>query len=185
MAKRSVNLIISKRDFSETAEKLKRITTITAGISIVLFLLLFALSVWYVRTNTDKFTQMKQELDQVEKKVAAKKQAEGLYVLTSQRLSVLEKLLAQTSPYDGLIGNIAGLSTEGISITSVTADSRGNLSISILASSSASLDAFITSLLYAEQEKRLSKIFAQGILRHEEGDYSLTLLFHGEKNLYQ
>lgn len=182
--KHSVNLLIKKKDFSPTAEKIKRITTIAAVVSVVGFLLFFAGSLWYVQTNIQKFSSMKQEVEQIEKKIAAKKQIEGLYTLTAARAETLEKILTTGSSFEGLMAHVRELQTEGIELTSVDADAAGNLSIAVHASSSASLDTFISFLLEAEKEKKLSHIIASRILRQESGDYIFLLTFAGSETLY-
>lgn len=183
--KRSVNLLIKKKNFSPTADKIKRMTTIAAAVCIVFFLISFLATVLYVQSNIDSFNTVKKEFEDVEKKIALKKQSEGLYSLTSVRLNILQKILEKKSSYNGLINNVYKLPIDGIQVTGVNADDKGNLTLNIQASSSATLSDFVSLLLEAEDQKILSHISAQGILRRVEGNYQLTFSFIGNKVFYE
>lgn len=178
MAKRhSLNLLIFQSGENRYVQVLKKILPITAGISFLAFIAIFVLSVFYVNKNTKEFNVLKNEVEALEKKIADQKNTEGIYTLTVMRLNALSQILSQEKNFSRFLSEVDSLQSGNIEIDSATIDKKGLVSMSLIASSSAALDDFVTLLLDKDREKLYTDITAGGISREKKGNYKLTLGF--------
>lgn len=183
MTKQSVNLIIRREPESLIVRRLKIILPLTAVISLALFLIGLFTLLAYIARHKSQFETLKTEVSELEKKIAGQKNIEGIYAYTAIRLGILDKILSAKKNYFPLISVIDNLQMEGISITSVATDNVGNISLAIIASSSATLDNFADTLIAYEKEKLFSDIYASGIVREKKGNYSLMVSLKGNPSL--
>lgn len=183
MAKYSLNLIIRKQNEPEMIRKLKIILPVTAGASLVIFLAIFLMMFIYINKNVNQFNLLKRQTQQMENKISSQKMTEGDYTVAASRINVLGEILDKEKKFIPLISELDRLNTGGIKVEAVSSDRTGNISLSLIASSSASLDDFVTTLLYKEDQKLFSDIKAQGISREKNGNYHMTLSLKADKNL--
>lgn len=163
--------------------RLKIILPVTAAVSLILFLLLFLVLFIYINKNVNQFDLLKRQTQQMENKISSQKTTEGDYTVTVSRLNVLGEVLDKEKKFIPIISELDSLNNESIKIQSVSSDKTGNISFSLIASSSASLDDFVTILMAKEDQKLFSDIKAQGISREKNGNYHMTLSLKADKNL--
>ena len=175
MAKTSVNLIIRKDADSPFVRRLKRIVPVLGITSIVLFLILFLISLAYLNSNTARFNQLKSEIGQLEKKISGQKTNESTYILTASLLTALQQISSKDKDFSPLLSEILGLKSIDISVPVATVDKDYNVSFGITASSSATLDTLVTRLQSLEAKKYFSEIRAYGIVRDKKGKYNLNI----------
>jgi hypothetical protein len=84
-----------------------------------------------------------------------------------------------------ILPEITAANGSGISLSNANVSEKGNLAVSLQASSSASLDDFVTFLKKKEEKKLYSEIIASSILREKKGIYHLGLTFKVNKSLIQ
>jgi len=177
MVKHSVNLILAGPGEPPYIHSLKTFLPIIALVSLVVFVLVFIISVVFVDSNTKQLNLLKNEVETLEKKISEQKNVEGIYTLTVMRLSVLAQIFSSGKNFSKFIPEIDSLQGKGITIDSATIDKQGSVSLSLLASSSAALDDFVTLLLEKDREKTYTNIAAGGTVREKKGDYKLSLTF--------
>ncbi len=175
MVKNTVNLIIKEEDESVLIKRLKIIFPILAGLSLLIFILVFIASIVYINKNIVAYNLLKRNVDQYEKNIVSRKNIEGIYTLTSSRLNVIDQLAGKVKDFPPLIDEINKLKGNGISIKSVSSDNKGNISFALTASSSAALDEFVSLLEKKEQTKNFYQIKANGIVREKKGLYDLSI----------
>jgi len=177
MTKKSVNLIIRKETDSILLQRLNIFFPVFASIFLIGFALFFFGSIIYINNNITKYNILKKEIENLEKKISGQKGTEGIYKLTSSRLSVFEQIENVNLSFTPLISEIYSLNDLGVKIKSASADNKGNTSFALSATSSASLDQLVNTLIDKEREKLFSKIEAHGIIRDKNGNYALTITF--------
>ncbi len=175
MTKNTVNLILLKEDEPPVIKKLKIILPITAAFVFIIFIFIYIASIVYINNNVVAFNLLKRNVDQLEKNITSKKNIEGIYTMTSTRLNILDQLSGKIVDFPPLINDISNLNGKGIFIKTVSSDSKGNVSFTLRASSSASLDDFVSLLENLELEKIFSQIKASGIVREKKGIYNLSV----------
>lgn len=185
MGKASVNLILSKKKETDVSKKLKLIFPVAAGITLFVFIVVFVVSITYVNSNIYKFNLLKKEAERLESKIMAQKSAEGIYTVSLSRLSALDTILTKSMSFIAILPEISAINGSGISLVSANVDDKGSLSVSLLASSSAALDDFVTFLKKKEDKKLYSEIVASSIIREKKGTYHLGLTFKVNKSLIQ
>jgi hypothetical protein len=185
MSKASVNLILSKKKETKLSKKLKLLFPLIAGISLFIFIILFIISLTYVNSNINKFNLLKKESERLEAKISAQKSVEGIYTVSLNRLSALDTLLTNSMSFIAILPEITAANGSGISLSNANVSEKGNLAVSLQASSSASLDDFVTFLKKKEEKKLYSEIIASSILREKKGIYHLGLTFKVNKSLIQ
>lgn len=183
MGKVSVNLILSKKKETSLSRKLKLIFPLTAGIFLFVFIVVFIITLTYINANIYKFNLLKKEAERLESKISAQKASEGIYTVSLNRLSALDTLLTGSMGFIDILPEITAINGTGISISTANADEKGNLSVSLLASSSSTLDDLVTFLNKKEEKKLYSEIVASSIIREKKGAYHLGLTFKVNKSL--
>lgn len=185
MGKASVNLILSKKKETKLSKRLKLIFPVTAGICLFIFIVIFVITLTYVNSNIHKFNLLKKEAERLESKISAQKASEGIYTISLNRLSALDTLLTNSVSFITILPEITAVNRTGISLSNANVDDKGNLSVSLLASSSSALDDFVTYLKNKEDKKLYSEILASSIIREKKGTYHLGLNFKVNKSLIQ
>lgn len=185
MPGKSLNLIINREKESPLVKKLKVIAPVSSIVLLLLFVIIFLLSLFYVNSNIAQFNSVKIQSDQLEKKIANQKNVEGIYTLTASKVNALSTALDNNRNFNKIIEEISRLRSDEIKLNGASVDERGGISFSLEASSSASLDNFINLLLAKEQQKIFSEINAAGIIRDRKGNYSLSINLKGDKSLFK
>lgn len=186
MTRESINLVIRKTPDSPLVRKLKIIFPIIAATTLALFLLIFFISIAYNNSTVQKYKQLQGRVETLEKKISSQKNKEGIYTLTVSNLSALEQIVAKNKSFSPLLSELYNFKSATLNIESINADNLGNISISIMASSSSALDEFVEALIYKEEAKHMfSTMEAQGITRDKKGQYSLRVAFKADQSLMQ
>lgn len=179
--------LIPKRDADPVpVARLKKILPLAAVISLLLFVILFFSSLLYTNSNLSKFNRLKKDVENLENQISSQKSTEGVYTLTASLLQTLVQTISGTKHFSPLISELSTLETNGIRITSALADKKGNISISLTASSSATLSSFVNSLIAQESDKKLfTDMYAAGTIRDRKGKYNLTISMKANPSLFQ
>lgn len=180
MPKTSVNLIVVKGKESPVVKKLKIIFPILAFISLVVFGCIFLTAFLYIQANTREFNLTQKEIERYEKQITDKKTTEGIYTFTSSKLEVIDQLELANKNFSPAVDSIIQMDSSGITITSLTVDKSGELSMSIIASSSASMDTFVDKLVIKPE---FTTVVAQGIIREKKGNYIVNISMKASKDL--
>lgn len=175
MEKQSVNLLIKKEEGSPFVSRLRIFLPIAALVALFLFVFSFLGSIIYINKNNDEFTRLQKETAAFEKKISDKKYIEGIYTLTVARIATIDQLATGTKNFANLLSEILKLSSSGITFTQASLDKNNAVTVAVVASSAASLDNFVATLLKTEVEKSFSEIKSSGIVRDKNGAYLLTI----------
>ncbi len=185
MGKHSVNLVISKQAESPLALKLKIILPIAAVASLFIFVVSFLASLLYIKNNSETFASLGVQIDTLEKKISEKKNTEGIYTLTLLRLKTVDQLKSGSKNYAKLLSEILKFGHEGVMISQTSIDKKNAVTVSAVASSSATLDDFVVQLRKTEAAKLFSEIKSSGIVRDKKGAYLLTISLKPDTTLLQ
>lgn len=185
LVKRSINLLIIHDDESPLIKKLKIIAPVVAVISLSIFVLLFMLALLYTNSNINQYNLLKNEVSETEQKITNSKNTEGIYTLSSVVLSTLSQILNSKKNYSLLLDEILDIEGTGIEISGAKTNKKGDVELTITASSSASLITLVDDLMTKEQNKKISDIRASGIIRNKKGMYLLNINFVADKSVLQ
>lgn len=182
MPKTSVNLIVVKGKESPVVKKLKVIFPILSFIFLVVFGCIFLVTFFYIQANSREFNLTQKEIERYEKQIMDKKTTEGIYTFTLSKLQVIDQLELASKNFSPAVDSIIHLDSSGITITSLTVEKSGELSMSIIASSSASMDMFVDNLV---SKPEFSDVIAQGIIREKKGNYIVNISMKASKDLLE
>ena len=185
MEKHSVNLLIKKDSESDLVIRLKTFLPVIAVVSLSLFVVSFLVSLLYINNNNMEFKSLKSQSESLEKQISDKKNVEGIYTLTALRIKTIDQLNSGSKNFAKLLFEILKLQSEGINFTQTSIDKKNAVNIAVVASSSASLDDFITKLIAVDSSKQFSDIKSSGIVRDKTGGYLLTISLKPSSNLLQ
>lgn len=185
MTKYSVNLVINKSAESPLVAKAKIFLPVTAIVSLALFVIFFLSSLVYINKNNQKFNALKIQIDNLEKRISANKNAEGVYVLTVSRIKTIDQLGTHSKKFTPLLSEILKMQSGGLVISQATIDKKNAVTVALTASSSGTLDEFVTALMKAESNKLFSDIKSSGIVRDKDGSYLLSVSLNPNPTLFQ
>lgn len=185
MQKHSVNLIIKRSNEPPIITKLKVILPIAAVVSLTLFVIFFFSSIIYISRNNQEFNSLKTQITNLEKLISAAKNTEGIYTLTVSRVKTIDQLNSTHKNYFNLLTEIKKLQLSGINLTQVTIDKKNAVVLAVSASSSASLDNFVTTLENRDISKVFSDIKSSGIVKDKTGSYLLSISLKPNPGLLQ
>lgn len=177
MPKKTINLLIQKHEQKNLLGKIFRFVPIVSVCSLILFLLFYGSSVVLLKTNIKEYNTLQDAIEQIEAKIAGKKNTEGLYVSTITILAVIEKILGEKYHYSDILPEIYSLNTYNTIVSDSTIDKNGQVTLSVTATSIDILDEFIEKLKEKEISNKFSQINAQGIVRDKNGEFTMTVTF--------
>ncbi|OGG26931.1 hypothetical protein A2960_02180 [Candidatus Gottesmanbacteria bacterium RIFCSPLOWO2_01_FULL_39_12b] len=184
IVKHKINLIIPSEVESRRVKRLKFYLPLIATVSLLIFVILFLLSIIFVNTNITKFNNLNLEVDNLEKKISSFQTTEGIYTFISMMLKNIDQIARSQKNYLPLLDQISELPSSTIKISTISVNDQGNVSFSVVASSSASLDNFITFLMEKDNNHLISNIKADGIVR-QKGKYLFNISFLADKSIFQ
>lgn len=176
MAKKLINLLIESTPEPPIYRILKRISPVISISSLVLFIILYFLSLLYVQFNLKEYNQIEAKTDILEKKISTKKSTESIYISTVGILDTINRILVKDSKI--IINNLPAIfdiQKKGILITSSALDNSGPVGLTVKTGSSESLLNFIEELEKSEEAGNFKEIQAAGIIRENDGSYTLTV----------
>lgn len=185
MAKHSVNLIIKKEDEKPLVKKLKVLLPVFSAVSLFIFILVFLSSLIYINKNNNEYNSLRMQIDNLEKRISANKNSEGIYILTVSRVKTIDQLGNGSKKFVTLLSEILKLQSSGVLISQTSIDKKNSITISVAASSAASLDEFATKLLNADAAKLFSDIKTSGIVRDKTAGYLLSVAFKPSNSLLE
>lgn len=184
MDKKSINLIIQHDTDPVILKKLKLILPLTAVASLTVFVVTFFLILIYTSNNITQFNHLKKQISEEEQKISNNKNTEGIYILSSTLLSVLNQILTNKMNFSLLLDEILDMETDGINISSSVTNRKRGVELTLTASSSGSLSDLVSKLLSEESAKKISDIRASGIIRNKKGQYLINVSFTADKSLF-
>lgn len=185
MEKHTVNLLIKHESESPLVLKLKVYLPIAAVVGLTLFVVFFLISIIYINNNNQEFNALKLQIETLEKRISTYKNSEGMYTLTVSRINTITQLSQGRKNFASLISEIPKLQFNGLEINQTSLDKKNNLTLAVTASSSGTLDEFISLLLKTEAGKRFSDIKSAGVVRDKTGSYLLTISMKPNNSLLQ
>lgn len=185
MQKHAVNLIIKSTHEPPILSKLRVFLPISAVVSLTLFVILFLSSLIYINHNNAEFNTAKTQIDNLERLIGSQKNAEGIYTLTLVRVKTIAQLKSGNKNYTKLLTEIFKLQSPGLTISQTTVDKKNSVTIAATASSSATLDDFVNTLLKQQVVKLFSDIKSSGVVRDKNGGYLLSISLQPNPSLLQ
>ncbi|MBI3379231.1 hypothetical protein HY029_00585 [Candidatus Gottesmanbacteria bacterium] len=185
MAKHSVNLVIKKENELPVVKKLRLLLPIFSAVSLFIFVILFLSSIIYINKNNSEYNSLRLQIDNLEKRISANKNAEGIYILTVSRVKTIDQLSNGNKKFISLLSEILKLQSSGVLISQTNIDKKNSVTVSVTASSAASLDEFATKLLNADAAKLFSDIKTSGIVRDKNAGYLLSVSFKPSTSLLE
>jgi hypothetical protein len=178
---KSINLLIVHDTESRTEKKLKKILPIIAGILFITFLIIFGISIIYNYINIQNFTALKTNVETYEKNIIDNKNIEQIYAVTAKRLDSISQILSSHTNVSPLFVQVDSLENSGIIINSSSVNEKGDVSLSLTASSAMQLEQFIDYLISEEEIKHIySNIISQGVVRDKKGNFIITINFQSK-----
>jgi hypothetical protein len=184
MTKKSINLILNKHEESDLVHKLKIIFPVFSIIILFIFIFSFFTILSLYNSNINRYNSLKNDITNWEQKVNSKRNTFFVYNTISNTLENLSKIISAGKNFYPLLSKIDSLTMDGIIISNASTDSEGNVSLSLIASSSSALDAFVDAQADKDDSQNLlTNILTQGINRDKDGKFSLSLSFKADKSL--
>src|SRR3989344_7405407 len=179
MAKKLINLLIEPSPEPIYYRRLKKLFPLISFLSLLLFTVLYLSSLLYLQINIKEYNSLKAKYTLLENKIAEKKSAESIYVSTIGILDTIKKILDKDSKIiSSTFPTVFGLQQNGIQVNSTSVDNSGPVGITVSAESSDSLLSLYESLKELEVSSNFRQIQASGIIRENDGRYSLTVNFN-------
>ena len=183
MRKKSINLLIEATEETGIYKRLKKIMPLTAAALLILFIIFYAGSLFYIRSNNREYKLLQSEIKTSEKNISKYQSTEGIYLATYGILDVIKKILAKnTSVIADTLPEILHSNSEVFRIKTLTVDRQGQAVFNVTAFSLPVLEAFVDDLKTKENEALFSDIKAQGILREKDGSYTLNISLKYKKS---
>lgn len=177
MPKKTINLLIQKHQQKNLLGKIFKFTPIVSVCALLLFLLFYSVSVILLKTNYKEYNTLQDSIEQLEAKIASKKNTEGLYISTKTVLGIIEKILGEKYHYSYVLPEIYSLNTYNTVISDATIDKKGQVTLSVVNSSIDIMEEFVEKLKEKEISDKFSQIYAQGIVRDKNGEFTMTVTF--------
>lgn len=186
MAKKSINLIVKTQAETTVVHRARKFLPIAAGVSIFIFITVFVANLIYINANLAAFKLSEAEARSIVKKIEASTETEATYILTANLVSKLNTILSSDLNYTNITGEIFGLKSDELKITSVNIDENGDISLAITVDSVTTLDEFVRILIDKEErDHKFNNIEAYGIVRDKDSKYILTVILKADKSLLQ
>ena len=183
MRKKSINLLIEATEEAGIYKKLKKIMPLAAGALLILFIIFYAGSLFYIRSNNREYKLLQSEIKTSEKNISKYQSTEGIYLATFGILDVVKKILEKnTSVIADSLPEILSSNSEVFRIKTLTVDRQGQAVFNVTAFSLPVLEAFVDDLKIKENEYVFSDIKAHGILREKDGSYTLNVSLKYKRN---
>ena len=98
----------------------------------------------------------------------------------------MQSILKNDKTLSPILSEINNLDESNLSVLTAEADINGNVNLSMVASSAASLNKLVQILkTKEEEEKKFAKIEASGIIKSKSGEYTFNLSFKTNPDLYE
>ncbi len=153
MVKSTINLILDKEHDPVLIRRLRIILPVIAGISLLAFIIIFIISLNYTKNNISIFNAVKQEIAELESKIDGYKNIEGVYTITYKILEAVQSIQKNDKPLSPILSEINTLNESDLSIVTARADINGDVNLSMIASSAASLNKLVQILKAKEEEE--------------------------------
>ena len=176
--KKDINLLPQLKEESDKEKKIKKYLTVGSPIILVLYGLLLVVVYIYWNIQISAANDINNKISGAEKSISEQKEVESLYRGTKTKISGVSQLLGQHLNYAQIIAHIEQIAPADISLTSLVIKDDGTIEISLQASNSVILAAFINALLdnnsggkYFSHAKLTSLVFSA------DGTYLFSLSF--------
>jgi len=156
---------------------------VVTGLFFFLFIVIYIGSIVYLKENQKEYNSINDEIAENEKAIDSQKNKEGVYRYTLSLLTVLDQIVSAFQSYTPLAQEISDLNSLGLGIKTFGTTPKGDVSISLTARSSDSLEQLVAALKQRDKDKKFSEIKAGGISRDNEGVYQLSLSFKAAPSL--
>lgn len=183
--KKSVNLIIKSKIERPFIQRLKILLPLTASLGLLLFCVVFVVSVVYLNTNLKEYNLLNKDIEALKGEIASQKKAEGIYNISALKLTVLEQIISQQKSFTNVISQINNFKNNNLTISLAKIDTDQKISLSITASSSAVINDFVEKLLISENQKKFSKIFAEGFMKNKKNEYTFIISMLADPTLFK
>lgn len=185
MVKKNINLLLEKELDSALVAKLKFFLPLTAGISLILFIILFIISISYTKSNLAQYNVLKDEVNRLENIINEKKNLEGVYTLSFVILNTISEILKNKVAFMPIFNEVVTINSAYLSVIQASSDEKGKVSFAVTASSSADLNDLVSILREKEdREKKFSNMIANGIIKNKNGGYELSISLKADDSLY-
>jgi len=184
MAKKLINLLIEIQPEPAALKYLKKILPLLSISSLIIFVLLHIASLVYVRLNIDDYNKIKGKVDEIEKKISNAKGSESLYISSIAVLGKIDKILAGNSKIiETTLPVILNIQNSDISLGTVMVDNSGQVGLTLKTSDSQALENMASELVNKQNLYNFKDIKAAGIVRENDGSYSLSISLNVDKKI--
>lgn len=176
MARKTINLLISRQEETLAYQRLRKFSPIVAATFLTLFLITYLISLIYISVNSRDYNNLKSEVEISEKRVSDNKATEGVYLATVNLLDLIKKIKNQEAQEVAVIfPELYSLQSSNTYINTAAIDNKGAVNLNITSFSLDSLEELVNQLKSKEESANFKSIKAQGILREKDGSYTLTI----------
>ncbi len=163
------------------AQKFRKVQLLSISL-LVLLVFLSSLAIGLRVFQTQRVSAAQSELDDNSSKVSAQKQKEAQLSILKGRLSSLRKLIANPSKQLETFNIVNTLLPAQVVVNSISVDSSGNITLSLITADISVLQNFIDKLISKEvNEGKISKIEISSLVRSREAVYKVDLKIVSDK----
>lgn len=179
MPKKTINLIINLQEDTPLVKRLKLFLPLISLSSLIIFIILYAVSLIYIRSNFSNYNLLEKQTEVLEKKVSSVKSTEGIYTTTVGILNIISSLSVNTATImPDIFLEVYNLQSPGVVVNNASIDQKGDVFMTVTTSNLDSLDTIIERLKEKEEfQKRFINTRSQGVTRDTDGVYKMNVTF--------
>ncbi len=175
MARISINLL----PYEFTKEEVKRLKFVKVqliGVIIILLMIFMASLTLALRIlQSQSIRQVQTRVTQAEEMVSELKGTQGSLILLKNRLGTINQYLGKPSEQSEIYQLIDATASRSVSITSMSIDQSGGVSMVVLARDAASLENFIQGLTSKDTNReKISQVSLESLNRGRDGIYRVN-----------
>jgi hypothetical protein len=173
---KSINLLITHDPDPRPVQLLKKYLPISAALIAAVFLVAFIASLIYTNIHVNQYAALKHQIETVEKNIVDQKKTEQNYVLSVNRVDTITQLLSTAVDMSPVLNQITQLGNSNVIISSSTIDSKGAVTLTVVADSVSEMESFVQTLIDKEDRDRIfSRMQSQGVVRDRKGKYTFSI----------
>lgn len=175
MAKIAINLLPIEFK-QEEVKRSKFVKVQTVGVIIILLMtFLSSLTVALRILQSQSIRQVQTRVTQAEEMVSELQGTQGSLILLKNRLGTINKYLGKSSKQSEIYHLIDSTAPPSVSITSISIDQTGSVSMVTLARDATSLEEFIQGLISKDaNQAKISQVAVESLNRGRDGIYRVN-----------
>lgn len=149
------------------------------------FIAVYVISFIILSVLTLRFKNTQNAISDATGKINQLKDVEAILLASQKKLSAIDEITKSEISYPAILKELLVLPPDGILIKSINVDAKGAVKLDYIASSSASLESFVNTLLEKDEiENKFASVFSNAITKAKDGRFSTSVTFNTVKDKF-